>query len=153
MLVCDLHPMPLKRSYREGEAPATRQYRHLNFEQILALVRTEVRLTGNPPSPSVVRTLQQVSRARRVALAPGSFQRPVRVDDETLRPAADPVPRPPPYARDALAPRGRSPKIVSERLGHASVAFTLDNYSHVLLGMQAEAALRLDQRLRRASGR
>ena len=30
-------------------------------------------------------------------------------------------------------------KIVSERLGHASVAFTLDVYSHVMPGIQEEA--------------
>nr|WP_274387540.1 site-specific integrase [Salsipaludibacter albus] len=35
---------------------------------------------------------------------------------------------------------GVNPKIVSERLGHHSTAFTLDVYSHVLPGMQAEAA-------------
>ena len=33
-----------------------------------------------------------------------------------------------------------NPKIVSERLGHASVAFTLDTYGHVLPGQQADAA-------------
>jgi hypothetical protein len=31
-------------------------------------------------------------------------------------------------------------KVVSERLGHASIAFTLDTYAHVLPGMQAETA-------------
>jgi integrase len=31
-------------------------------------------------------------------------------------------------------------KVVSERLGHASVAFTMTVYQHVLPGMQAEAA-------------
>jgi integrase len=35
---------------------------------------------------------------------------------------------------------GVSPKVISEQLGHASVAFTLDVYSHVLLHMQDEAA-------------
>ncbi|MCH7984387.1 MAG: site-specific integrase [Chloroflexi bacterium] len=40
---------------------------------------------------------------------------------------------------------GAHPKIVSERLGHASVAFTLDTYSHVLPGLQEAAADRLDQ--------
>lgn len=35
---------------------------------------------------------------------------------------------------------GVSPKIVSERLGHATVAFTMDVYVHVIPGMQAEAA-------------
>jgi integrase len=29
---------------------------------------------------------------------------------------------------------------VSERLGHATVSFTLDTYSHVMPGMQEEAA-------------
>jgi integrase len=35
---------------------------------------------------------------------------------------------------------GVHPKIVSERLGHASVAITLDVYSHVSAGMQQDAA-------------
>lgn len=35
---------------------------------------------------------------------------------------------------------GANPKVVSERLGHSSVAFTLDTYSHVIPGMQPEAA-------------
>ena len=30
--------------------------------------------------------------------------------------------------------------MVSERLGHANPAFTIDTYQHVLPGMQAEAA-------------
>jgi hypothetical protein len=35
---------------------------------------------------------------------------------------------------------GVSPKVISEQLGHASVAFTLDVYSHVLPHMQEAAA-------------
>ncbi len=35
---------------------------------------------------------------------------------------------------------GVNPKVVSERLGHATTAFTLDKYAHVLPGMQHEAA-------------
>jgi integrase len=35
---------------------------------------------------------------------------------------------------------GINAKIVSERLGHASVAFTLDTYAHVIPGQQADAA-------------
>ena len=35
------------------------------------------------------------------------------------------------------------PRIVSERLGHASIAITLDTYSHVLPDMQEEAAAKL----------
>jgi len=40
---------------------------------------------------------------------------------------------------------GVHPKIVSERLGHASVSITLDTYSHVLPGLQKAAAERFDQ--------
>ena len=35
---------------------------------------------------------------------------------------------------------GVNPKVVSERLGHSSVAFTLDTYAHVMPGQQAAAA-------------
>lgn len=35
-------------------------------------------------------------------------------------------------------------KVVSEQLGHASVAFTLDTYSHVLPHMQEEAAAQVE---------
>lgn len=35
---------------------------------------------------------------------------------------------------------GVSPKVISEQLGHASTAFTLDTYAHVLPHMQDEAA-------------
>jgi len=40
---------------------------------------------------------------------------------------------------------GIHPKIVSERLGHASVSITLDTYSHVLPGLQEEAAVKFDE--------
>ena len=39
-----------------------------------------------------------------------------------------------------LLAAGVNVKIVSERLGHASVAFTLDTYGHVMPGQQASAA-------------
>ncbi len=41
--------------------------------------------------------------------------------------------------------QGIHPKIVSERLGHASIGITLDTYSHVLPGMQGEAASVFDE--------
>jgi integrase len=44
---------------------------------------------------------------------------------------------------------GVHPKIVSERLGHSSVAFTLDTYSHVVPGLQEAAALKFDETLAR----
>ena len=40
---------------------------------------------------------------------------------------------------------GVHPKVVSERLGHASVAITLDTYSHVLPGLQEAAADSFDK--------
>jgi integrase len=41
--------------------------------------------------------------------------------------------------------QGVHPKIVSERLGHASIGITLDTYSHVLPTMQTEAARAFDE--------
>jgi integrase len=43
-----------------------------------------------------------------------------------------------------LFQQGEHPKVVSERLGHASVKITMDVYSHVLPEMQVAAAGRLD---------
>lgn len=43
--------------------------------------------------------------------------------------------------------QGIHPKIVQERLGHASIGITLDTYSHVAPGLQAAAALRFDEGL------
>jgi integrase len=40
---------------------------------------------------------------------------------------------------------GVNPKVVSERLGHASISITLDIYSHVLPGMQEAAAEKFDK--------
>jgi len=41
--------------------------------------------------------------------------------------------------------RGVPAKVISECLGHASVAFTLQTYSHILPGMHSEAMALLDQ--------
>jgi integrase len=46
-----------------------------------------------------------------------------------------------------LLSSGENAKVVSERLGHASVALTLDVYSHVLPDMQQGAAEKLEQLL------
>jgi hypothetical protein len=40
---------------------------------------------------------------------------------------------------------GVNPKVVPERLGHANISITLDIYSHVLPGMQEEAAEKFDK--------
>ena len=50
-----------------------------------------------------------------------------------------------------LLSAGTNPKIVSERLGHASVAITLDIYSHVLPGIQEQAATVFDDMIIKAS--
>jgi integrase len=38
---------------------------------------------------------------------------------------------------------GVHPKVVSERLGHATISTTLDTYSHAIPAMQEEAAVRI----------
>ena len=53
------------------------------------------------------------------------------------------------HATQLLA-AGVHPKIVQERLGHASITTTLDLYSHVTNTMQADAAARLDAAFRPA---
>ena len=39
---------------------------------------------------------------------------------------------------------GENPKVVSQRLGHANVAFTLDTYAHLMPGMETGAALKIE---------
>ena len=46
-----------------------------------------------------------------------------------------------------LLEAGINPKVVSERLGHASIATTVDIYSRVLPDMQEKAALAIDEAL------
>jgi integrase len=43
--------------------------------------------------------------------------------------------------------KGVHPKIVQERLGHASIQITLDTYSHVAPGLQEAAAEGFDKLL------
>lgn len=50
----------------------------------------------------------------------------------------------------AMLASGIHPKIASERLGHSSIAITLDLYSHVLPNMQEDAMLTMDNDLRAA---
>lgn len=46
-----------------------------------------------------------------------------------------------------LLAAGENPKVVSERLGHASIVLTLDTYSHVLPTMQQSATEKLERML------
>ena len=43
------------------------------------------------------------------------------------------------YATAALA-AGVPPKVISQRLGHATIAITMDTYSHVIPGLDEQAA-------------
>jgi integrase len=49
-----------------------------------------------------------------------------------------------------LLSSGVHPKVAQERLGHSSVGITLDLYSHVLPGMQEDAAAKVDAAIRAA---
>jgi len=49
-----------------------------------------------------------------------------------------------------LLANGVHPKVASERLGHSKIGITLDLYSHVLPGMEADAAERVDAALQAA---
>lgn len=40
--------------------------------------------------------------------------------------------------------RGVQPKVVQERLGHSSIAMTMETYSHVLPSMQRAASDEID---------
>jgi integrase len=53
------------------------------------------------------------------------------------------------HATHMLA-NGIHPKVASERLGHSKIGITLDLYSHVLPGMEADAAERVDAALQAA---
>ena len=50
-------------------------------------------------------------------------------------------------AATLMLQQGTHPKVVQERLGHSDISLTLNTYSHVLPGMQDEAAGKLDELL------
>ena len=43
--------------------------------------------------------------------------------------------------------RATKPRVISEALGHSSVAFTIDVYSHIIDGMQSDVMALLDEAL------
>ena len=63
-----------------------------------------------------------------------------------------PTPRPAPPHATLLLRAGVNAKIVSERLGHHSVAITLDTYAHVMPSMQAAAVRQLADLIAAATG-
>ena len=52
-----------------------------------------------------------------------------------------------------LLKEGVHPKVAQERLGHSTISTTLDLYSHVMPGMQEDAAARVDKALKAALGK
>lgn len=46
-----------------------------------------------------------------------------------------------------LLASGENPKVVSEMLGHASVSFTMDTYSHVMPSMKRQTADKMNELL------
>lgn len=54
-------------------------------------------------------------------------------------------------AATLLLAEGVHPKVVQERLGHASIVLTLDTYSHVLPSLQKEATAKLNRLFKRVA--
>ena len=51
----------------------------------------------------------------------------------------------------ALFQQGEHPKFISARLGHLATGITMDLYTHMMPGMDEEAARRLDEDYKNAS--
>jgi integrase len=43
-----------------------------------------------------------------------------------------------------LLKAGEYPKVISERLGHSQIGITMDIYSHIMPGMQKQAADKIE---------
>ena len=74
-----------------------------------------------------------------VTLAKQAGLRPIRLHDARHTHAS------------LMLKQGIHPKIVQERLGHASIQMTLDTYSHVAPGLQEAAAVSFDNLVNRRS--
>ena len=70
----------------------------------------------------------------------GERQSLLAAGGEEVAAAADPPARPRHTHATLALQAGIHPKVVSERLGHATVSITLDTYSHAIPAMQEEAA-------------
>ncbi len=86
--------------------------------------------TGGIINPSNLRNRSFAKLLRHAGLPPGTRFHDLRHTCATL-----------------LLSRNVNPKIVSEMLGHATIAITLDTYSHVLPDMQEKAAKALEEAL------
>jgi integrase len=78
--------------------------------------------------------------AGRPAAASTAVLQVVRAAHPSHRTPQDPPARRAPQLRHAALAAGIPAKIISERLGHANIAITMDTYSHVLPGLDEHAA-------------
>lgn len=145
-------------------------------EQTEAGVRYKEPKSGRARTVALSETMVEELRSHRLAQTQELFRLGIRISDDTFVVAqADGSPLQPrsithewvrllgktalprirfhdlrhAHATHLLA-SGVHPKVASERLGHSKVGITLDLYSHVLPGMQADAASRVDAKLREA---
>jgi integrase len=79
---------------------------------------------------------RNVTRAFKSALAKAGLSAQVRIHD--LRHAAATL----------MLAAGVRPKVASERLGHSNIGITLDTYSHMVQGLDQDAAQRIQQVIR-----
>lgn len=94
---------------------------------------------GSPVNPgNVIRSFERIIGA--ATMPDGSPLRRIRVHDMRHT------------AASLLLLAGVHPKVVSERLGHATIAVTLDVYSHLLPDSQNTATEAMDRIFARASG-
>jgi integrase len=123
-------------------APVVDELRRVRLAQAEELLRVGVRLTDQTHVVAQVdgQPLQPNSLTHEFVrlLAKASDQPRIRFHD--LRHT---------HATHLLS-NGVHPKVAQERLGHSSVGITLDLYSHVLPGMQEDAAARVDAAIRAA---
>ena len=116
------------KQHRDGQQ-ALRLLQGLNLREEDLIFSKEDR---SPISPNVV-TSAWIRLAKRVGL------QGIRLHDARHTHAS------------LMLKQGVHPKIVQERLGHSTIAITLDTYSHVAPGLQQAAADRFDQVLVRQS--
>lgn len=145
-------------------------------EQVGTVVRYKETKSGKTRNVAMSVTVFEAMRAHRASQAEEQLRIGVRPDDESFVVAqADGRPLKPvslthewtrllaktslprirfhdlrhTHASQMLA-AGVHPKVASERLGHSTIGITLDLYSHVMPGMQADAAQQVDAALQAA---
>jgi Integrase len=105
------------------------------------------RIDLDPTTVAVLRGWQSWQQAEHAARPPARHLPSLQANRPARRHPGHPTARSSPHPRHlALLLRAGVPvKVVSERLGHANPAFTIDTYQHVLPGTQANAARLFEQ--------